>query len=133
MTDHKDEESNDEGSEDEGEDEEGMICDGVGNALPLISLKKCAAMQSGGVGDDWLLNQSATTISGGVGNALLLRQSLSLDGKLSFTFHKIQAYSITKGIFYPSFFIMKLFDKTTEYCQCDFVAKYLDNTDFILS
>ena len=53
----------------------------------------------------------------------------ALDGKLSFTFHKIQAYSITKGIFYPSFFIMKLFDKTTEYCQCDFEAKYLDNTD----
>ena len=43
----------------------------------------------------------------------------ALDGKLSFTFHKTQAYSITKGIFYPSFFIMKLFDKTTEYCQCD--------------
>ena len=57
----------------------------------------------------------------------------TLDGKLSFTFHKIQASSITKGIFYPSFFIMKLFDKTTEYCQCDFEAKYLDNTDFILS
>ena len=57
----------------------------------------------------------------------------TLDGKLSFTFHKIQAYSITKGIFYPSFFIMKLFDKTTGYCQCDFEAKYLDNTDFILS
>ena len=54
MTDHKDEESNDEGGKDEGEDEEGMICDGVGNALPLISLKKCTATQSGGVGDDWL-------------------------------------------------------------------------------
>ena len=75
MTDHKDEESNNEGSEDEGEDKEGMICDGVGNALPLISLKKRAAMQSGGVGDDWLLNRSAATISGGVGNAPLLRQS----------------------------------------------------------
>ena len=57
----------------------------------------------------------------------------TLDGKLSFTFYKIQAYSITKGIFYPSFFIMKLIDKTTEYCQCDFEAKYLDNMDFILS
>ena len=58
---------------------------------------------------------------------------LALDGKLSYTFHKTQAYSITKGIFYPSFFIMKLFDKTTEYCQCVFEAKYLDNMDFILS
>ena len=58
---------------------------------------------------------------------------VALDGKLSFTFHKTQAYSITKGVFYPSFFIMKLFDKTTEYCQCDFEAKYLDNMDFILS
>ena len=33
----------------------------------------------------------------------------------------------------PTFFNMKLFDKTTEYCQCDFEAKYLDNMDFILS
>ena len=57
----------------------------------------------------------------------------ALDGKLSFTFHKTQAYSITKGIFYPLFFIMKLFDKTIEYCQCGFEAKYLDNMDFILS
>ena len=65
--------------------------------------------------------------------SLTHHSSVSLDGKLSFTFHKTQAYSITKGIFYPSFFIMKLFDKTTEYCQCDFEAKYLDNMDVILS
>ena len=49
----------------------------------------------------------------------LIEDFHSLDGKLSYTFHKTQAYSIIKGIFYPSFFIMKLFDKTTEYCQCD--------------
>ena len=66
-------------------------------------------------------------------HASMRRLAEALDGKLSFTFHKIQAYSITKGIFYPSFFITKLFDKTTEYCQCDFEAKYLDNMDFILS
>ena len=64
---------------------------------------------------------------------IVILKVMSLDGKLSFTFHKIQAYSITKGIFYPSFFITKLFVKTTEYCQCDFEAKYLDNMDFILS
>ena len=77
-------------------------------------------------------------IMAGISNLIKWYQKLdachvSLDGKVSFTFHKTQAYSITKGIFYPSFFIMKLFDKTTEYCQCDFEAKYLDNTDFILS
>ena len=73
MTDHEDEEGNDEGGEDEGEDEAGMMCDGVGNAPPLISLKKRTATKSGGVGDDQLLSQSAATISGGVGNAPLLR------------------------------------------------------------
>ena len=52
-------------------------------------------------------------------SCFVISRHMPLDGKLSFTFHKIQAYSITKGIFYPSFFIMKLFDKTTEYCQCD--------------
>ena len=60
-------------------------------------------------------------------------QLVSTGWKTEFYLSQIQAYSITKGIFYPSFFIMKLFDKTTEYCQCVFEAKYLDNMDFILS
>ena len=50
MTDNEEEESNDEKGSDEKSRDEDMMCDSVGNALPLISLKKHAATIPGGVG-----------------------------------------------------------------------------------
>ena len=75
MTDNKEEESNDEKGGDEKSGDEDMMCDSVGNAPPLISLKKRAAKIPGGMGNAPLLSRSATKTYGGVGNAQLLRQS----------------------------------------------------------
>ena len=75
MTDNEEEESDDEKGGDEKSRDEDMMCDSVGNAPPLISLKKCAATIPGGVGNAPLLSRSAAKTYGGVGNARLLRQS----------------------------------------------------------
>ena len=75
MTDNEEEESDDEKGSDEKSRDEDMMCDSVGNAPPLISLKKCAATIPGGVGNAPLLSRSAAKTYGGVGNAWLLRRS----------------------------------------------------------